>query len=116
MTTPNPISEILEALENNPEIEEALRQRILTRELLALPEQVAQLTATVADMARVFEQRLSALEAKQDATDARFDGRARIQHHASGATTHAAVTGASISDANRERARGSQVTVIALID
>ncbi len=41
MITPNPISEILEALENNPEIEEALLQRTLTRELLALPEQVA---------------------------------------------------------------------------
>ncbi len=42
--------------------------------------------------------------------------RAPILHHASGATTHAAVIGASISDANRERARGSQATVIALID
>lgn len=229
MTTPNPISEILEALENNPELEEALRQRILTRELLALPEQVAQLTATVADMARVFEQRLAALEAKQDAADARLDGidthldtmqgqlnnitgtdyerrairraprlvrrhlgiqnaevlvalnrqngrtitdlideatqagaiteddaddldradiilqgnspdgdsvyvvaevsitvddtdvdrarqRARILNHASGAATHAAVIGTSISDANRERALSSHVTFIDLID
>ena len=49
MTTPNIISHILEALDNNPELEAALRQRILTRELLALPEQVAQLAATVAD-------------------------------------------------------------------
>ena len=49
MTTPNPITEILEAMDNNPELEEALRQRILTRELLTLPEQVAQLAATVAD-------------------------------------------------------------------
>ena len=74
MTTPNPITEILDALDNSPELAEALRQRILTRELLALPEQVAQLAATVADMARVFEQRLAALEAKQDASDTRFDG------------------------------------------
>ena len=74
MTTPNPISEILEALENSPELEAALRQRILTREVLALPEQLTQLTATVADMARVFDERLAALESKQDATDARFDG------------------------------------------
>ena len=73
MTTPNPITEILQAMDNNPELEEALRQRILTRELLALPEQVAQLAATVAEMARVFEERLTALEARQDATDARFD-------------------------------------------
>ena len=74
MTTPNPISEILEALDGNPQLQEELRQRILTREVLALPEQLAELTATVANMARVFEQRLAALEAKQDATDARFDG------------------------------------------
>ena len=73
MTTPNPITEILQAMDDNPELEEALRQRILTRELLALPEQVAQLAATVAEMARVFEERLAALEARQDATDARFD-------------------------------------------
>ncbi len=243
MTTPNPITEILEAMDNNPELEEALRQRILTRELLALPEQVAQLAATVAEMARVFEERLAALEARQDATDARFDRidarfdgidaqlrdmtarqdtmqgqlnnltgtdyerravrraprlvrrylgvqnaevlvainrqngrsitdlvnsaamagtiteddaddldradiilqgnspdgdgvyvvaevsitidetdvdrasqRARILHNASGATAHAAVIGTAISDANRERARSSRVTFIALID
>ena len=73
MTTPNPITEILQAMDDNPELEEALRQRILTRELLALPEQVAQLAATVAEMARVFEERLAALEARQDATHARFD-------------------------------------------
>ncbi len=215
MTTPNLITEILEALDNNPELKEALRQRILTQELLALPEQVAQLAATIANMAQVFEQRLAALEAKQEAMQGQLnnltgtdyerlavrraprlvrrhlgvqnaevmmainrqngrtitdlineaaqtraiteddaddldradiilqgnslegDGvyvvaevsitidetdvdrahqRARILRNASRAVAHAAVIGTSISDANRERARSSRVTVITLID
>jgi hypothetical protein len=73
MTTPNPITELLEALDDNPLLEAALRQRILTQELLDLPEKVAQLVDTVADMARVFDQRLTAVEGRLDTMYGRLD-------------------------------------------
>ena len=46
----------------------------------------------------------------------RANGRARILRAVSQSPTHAAVIGTSISDANRERARISDVTVVILND
>ena len=66
MTTPNPISELLTALDNDPQLEEALRQRILTRELLDLPQKVAELADTVARMAEMLDRRLTAVEERMD--------------------------------------------------
>ena len=48
MTTPNPITELVAAMDNDPQLEEALRQRILTRELLELPQKLAKLADMVA--------------------------------------------------------------------
>ena len=62
MTTPDPISDLLAALDRQPHLEAALRQRLLTEELLQLPQQVAELANTVATMATVFEQRTTQLE------------------------------------------------------
>ena len=66
MTAPNQISEILAALDSDPQVEEALRQRILTRELLDLPQKVADLADAVVRMAEVFDRRLTILEERVD--------------------------------------------------
>ena len=66
MTTPNPISDLLAALDNDPQLEAALRQRILTRELLELPQKVAELTNTVTRMAEMFDRRLTTVEERVD--------------------------------------------------
>lgn len=66
MTTPNPITELLAALDNDPQLEEALRQRILTRELLELPQKLAELADMVARMAETLDRRLTVLEERVD--------------------------------------------------
>ncbi|MDE2785512.1 MAG: hypothetical protein OXL37_02500 [Chloroflexota bacterium] len=66
MTTPNPITELLAAMDNDPQLEEALRQRILTRELLELPQKLADLADMVARMAETFDRRLTLLEERVD--------------------------------------------------
>ena len=50
MTTVNTVEDIIEALDANPILLEALRARLLTRELLELPQVVAQLAAAQAEM------------------------------------------------------------------
>ena len=58
MTTVNTVEDIIEALDANPVLLEALRARLLTRELLDLPRVVARLAAAQAktqeDVARLF--------------------------------------------------------------
>ena len=66
MTTPNAITELLAAMDNDPQLEETLRQRILTQELLELPQKVAALTDTVARMVEVFDRRLTVVEGRVD--------------------------------------------------
>ena len=50
MTTINTIQDLLRLLDENPEWVDALRARLLTQELLELPEQLALLTAEVRDL------------------------------------------------------------------
>ena len=69
MTTPNDITDLMKALDRNPELDAALPQRLLTQDLLELPDNVAQLTDAVAEMTRVFDQRLTALDSRFDTTD-----------------------------------------------
>ena len=69
MTTPNPIVELLAALENDPHLEETLRQRLLTRELLDLPNKVAELADMIARMAETLDRRLTAVEERVDALE-----------------------------------------------
>ena len=79
MTTPNAITELLAALDDDPQLEAMLRQRILTKEILDLPQKVAELTdavsdlaSTIAEMARVSDQRLTAVENRLDAVENRL--------------------------------------------
>ena len=81
MTTPNPVSELLAALDSDPQLEEALRQRILTQELLDLPHKVADLADAVTRMAETFDRRLTTVEERVDdiadqqvVTNERLDG------------------------------------------
>ena len=66
MTTPNSITELLAAMDNDPQLEEALRQRLLTRELLELPQKLAELADMVARMAETLDRRLTVLEERVD--------------------------------------------------
>ena len=50
MTTISTVEDIIEALDSDPQLLEALRARLLTRELLELPQVVAQLAASQAEM------------------------------------------------------------------
>ena len=85
MTTIHTIEDLIRVLDENPQWAEALRARLLTRELLELPETVAALAATVAELSREFREfakttgdRLSSLEEGQqelraDVTELRAD-------------------------------------------
>ena len=56
MTTPiNTFQDILDAMERNPELRDALRRHILTDDLLELPAQVKALTETVAALAETVD-------------------------------------------------------------
>lgn len=50
MVTINTPDDIIRAMDDNPEWLEAVRQRVLTRELLELPDKVAQLSEIVAEL------------------------------------------------------------------
>lgn len=63
MTTVNTIDDLVRILDEHPEWLEALRARLLTRELLELPQTVAELAETVAEL-RQGQARLEASQAE----------------------------------------------------
>ena len=73
MTTPDPATEFMHALDQHPEIEEELRRRLLSKEVIDLPGIVAQLANTVSEMANTFDRRLTAVENRLDSIDGRLD-------------------------------------------
>ena len=73
MATINTIEDLLRLLDENPEWLEALRARLLTRELLELPQTVANLTAEVAALSAEVRAFTAATNARFDRVDARFD-------------------------------------------
>ena len=66
MTTINTIEDLVRVLDENPEWLEALRSRLLSRELLELPEKFAQFVETT-------NKRFDAIERRMDNSDRRFD-------------------------------------------
>ena len=66
MTTINTIEDLIRVLDENPEWVEALRSRLLSRELLELPEKFAQFVETT-------NKRFDAIERRMDNSDQRFD-------------------------------------------
>ena len=90
MATINTIQDLLHLLDENPEWVDALRARLLTPEILDLPEQLARLTAEVRELGAKVDrfveatnQRLEALEAGQARHEERLDrleaGQARLE-------------------------------------
>ena len=66
MTTINTIEDLIRVLDENPEWVEALRSRLLSRELLELPGKFAQFVETTS-------KRFDAIERRMDNSDQRFD-------------------------------------------
>ncbi len=66
MTTINTIEDLIRVLDENPEWVEALRSRLLSRELLELPGKFAQFVVST-------NKRFDAIERRMDNSDRRFD-------------------------------------------
>lgn len=90
MATINTIQDLIRLLDENPEWVDALRARLLTQEILELPEQLARLAAEVRELGvkvdrfvEATNQRLEALEAGQARHEERLDrleaGQARLE-------------------------------------
>ena len=76
MTTFNNIDDLLRILDENPQLLDAVRARVLTRELLALPETVARLTERVDQIAMRLDQlteRMDQLAHRMDQLTERMD-------------------------------------------
>ena len=65
MTTPNAAEEFMRSLDQHPEIEQELRRRLLTQELLDLPNTVGKLATAISEMRDIFDRRLTSLESQQ---------------------------------------------------
>ena len=55
MTTPNAAEEFMRSLDQHPEIEQELRRRLLTQELLDLPNTVGKLATAISEMRQIFD-------------------------------------------------------------
>ena len=66
------IEDLMQILDENPEWLEAMRARLLTRELLELPEKLTQLAARVDSFVEATNQRLGSLESKAEVTNQRL--------------------------------------------
>ena len=76
MTTFNNIDDLLRILDENPQLLDAVRARVLTRELLALPETVARLTERVDQIAVRMDQlteRVDQIAVRMDQLTERMD-------------------------------------------
>ena len=73
MTTINTINDLMRLLDESPEWLEAVRSRILTRELLELPHQFAQFVATTNERFDRIEGQIDRIEGRMDQFDGRMD-------------------------------------------
>lgn len=73
MATINTIEDLFRVLDENPQWLEALRARLLTRELLELPEKFAQFVAATEQRFDKVEQRLGNVEQRLDNVEQRLD-------------------------------------------
>ena len=63
-TTINTIEDLVRIMDNHPEWVEAMRVRLLSREVLELPQTMARLTETVDSFAASKNKRLDAIEVR----------------------------------------------------
>ena len=73
MTTINTIEDLIRVLDENPEWVEALRSRLLSRELLELPGKFAQFVETTSKRFDAIERRMDNSDQRFDAFEGRFD-------------------------------------------
>ena len=73
MTAIETIEDLVRIMDERPEWVEAMRVRLLTREVLELPQTIAKLTDTVEKFVDSTNKRLDSIEARMDQHDARFD-------------------------------------------
>ena len=73
MNTINTIEDLLQLLDEKPEWVDALRTRLLTPELIELPEQIAQLAAEVRNLAAEVKSFIAATNQRFDHLEQRFD-------------------------------------------
>ena len=74
MSTINTMEELIQVLDEHPEWVEALRSRLLTRELLDLPHNFAMFVAEMREFKVQMDRFVAATNARFDAVDARLDG------------------------------------------
>ncbi|MCY3871357.1 MAG: hypothetical protein OXG87_17545 [Gemmatimonadetes bacterium] len=69
----NTIDDLFQALDENPRILEAVRARLLTRELLELPQVFAEFVKTTDKRFEAVEKRLDGIDGRLDGIDGRLD-------------------------------------------
>ena len=74
MTAINTIEDLVQVLDEHPAWLEALRARLLTRDLVELPETLARLAARLDRFAETTNERFDQTDGRLDAMDRRFDG------------------------------------------
>ena len=74
MTAINTIEDLVQVLDQHPAWLEALRARLLTRDLVELPETLARLAARLDRFAETTNERFDRTDGRLDAMDRRFDG------------------------------------------
>ena len=74
MTAINTIEDLLQVLDEHPAWLEALRARLLTRDLVELPETLARLAARLDRFAETMNERFDRTDERLDGMDRRFDG------------------------------------------
>jgi len=74
MTAINTIEDLVRVLDEHPAWLEALRARLLTRDLVELPETLARLAARLDKFAETTNERFDQTDGRLDAMDRRFDG------------------------------------------
>ena len=70
----NTIDDLFQVLDENPKILEAVRARVLTRELLELPQVFAEFVKTTDKRFEAVEKRLDGIDERLDGIDERLDG------------------------------------------
>lgn len=73
MTTINNIEDLIRVLDEHPEWLEAVRRRVLSRELYEMPERLARFAESVMQQFEQQAERLTAIEGRLDVADTKFD-------------------------------------------
>ena len=71
MTTMDTVEDFLKVLRERPDVREAVRREILTEEILALPQTVAEIATMVRELVRVQAEHTARIVSKSDITHAR---------------------------------------------